>query len=70
MGEAGRTDRHLRQPVVEVRRGAVAQVVAHRGLDRGQHLQEHERHPDQSERERQWLAALHGVDEAAHRHGK
>jgi hypothetical protein len=70
MREAGRADRHLRQPVVQIRRGAIAQVVAHRRLDRRQHLQQHEGDSDKAERAGQRLAALHGIDEAAHRHGK
>ena len=70
VGEAGRAYRHLGQAVVEVSRGAIAQVVAHRGLDRGQHLEKHEGHAEDAERARQGLAALHRVDEAAHRHGK
>ena len=65
-----RADAHLGQAVVEKRRGAIAEVVADRRLNRRQHLQQDEDDADDAERTRQAVAALDGADQDPHRNGE
>ncbi len=67
MSHAGRAHAGLGEPVVEPGRGAVAEVRAHRLVDRAEHLEQDEHRPCEGERPPQRIATLHGADEHAHR---
>ena len=62
VAHARRTDARLGQPVVEPGRRAVAEVGAHRLVDRREHLQQDEHHADEGERTGQAAAFLHDRD--------
>ena len=62
-----RPDARFGETVVQIRRDAIAKVVADRGLDGRQHLQQHEDHAGHRQRRDQAVAALHGGDEEARR---
>ena len=70
MAHAGRPHAGVGEPVVEPRRGAIAEVRAERPVDGRQHLQQHERRPGQRERAGQRRAALHRADQHAHGDGE
>ena len=67
MAHARRAHARLGQPVVEPRRGAVAEVGADRLVDRREHLEQDEHDADERERAGEAVAALHRADEHAHR---
>ena len=58
------------QPVIEPGRHPAPEVGADRLVDRVEHLQEDEHHPDDRERRRQPLAPLHRPDEGPHGNGE
>ena len=62
VADAGRVDAGIGELVVEPRRGAVAQVRADRGVDRGQHLQEHEHRTEGTQRAGELVAPLDRPD--------
>ena len=70
MSDAWRTDARFRQAIVEPRGRAIAEVGAHRLVNRAEHLKQHEYDPHERERGREGLAALHATYEHAHRDGK
>jgi len=67
MAHAGRAHASLGEPVVEPGGGAVAEVRAHRLVDRAEHLEQDEHRPCEGERPPEGSAALHRADERAHR---
>ena len=60
----------VREPVVEPGCSPVAKVVADRGLERSQNLQQDEHDTREGERADEAVAILHGSHEHAHRHGE
>jgi hypothetical protein len=66
MAHARRTHACAREPIVEPRRRAIAEVRADRLMQRREHLQQEKDDGDQRERGREAAAALHGRDEDAH----
>ena len=67
MAHARRPHAGLGQPVVQPRRGAIAEVGAERLVDRRQDLQQDEDDAGEGERAGQAVAALHRADEHARR---
>ena len=65
VAHARRADARVGQPVVEPRRGAVAEIRADRLMDRGQHLKEDEDDADEDERHREAPAVVDRADEHA-----
>ncbi len=60
VAHAWRPDAGVRQPVVQPRRRAVAQVVADGQVNRRHHLQQDEQRADEPEHAAHGCAALHG----------
>ena len=63
VAHAGRPHAGLGEPVVQPGGGPVAQVGADRLVDRDQHLEQHEHHPDGGQRPGQVAPALDGADQ-------
>ena len=70
MSDTGRTDARFGESIVEPRSRAVAEVRADRGVNRRQHLEEHERDGHCGERSGEPAATLHRRDERTHRDGE
>ncbi len=70
MADAGQGDARVGQLVVEPGRGPVAEVRAHRRVQRAEHLQQDEQHADERERSAEAGVALHGRHQDTGRDGE
>ncbi len=70
MAHAGWPHACLGEPIVEPGGGAIAEVGANHGMDRGEHLEQHEPRAGEGERRRQIIMALDRANEHAHGDGE
>ncbi len=70
MSDAWGAHAGLGQAVIEPRGGAIAEVGAHRLVDRVQHLQQHKNRAGKGQRPGQSMSLLYGADQHAHGNGK
>jgi hypothetical protein len=66
MRYAGRPDARRRQAVIEKSRDSIAEVLAHRRLNRGDHLQQDEDDADRRQWKSEPVAALHRGHQHTH----
>ena len=68
VADARRVDAGVGELVVEPGGGAVAEVVAHREVERREHLEQHEHDAHEGERAAERVVGVHRTHERAHRH--